>query len=97
MIARIQIEVLDIEQKAGAGLAADQVEKLGIRQVRIRPLEHVGDILEQKRHRNARLHGPHLGDDRFGDRLGLRQRQQIGEIASGHAREGEVLAVGRAP
>ncbi len=31
----------------------------------------------------------------FGDRLGLRQRQQVGEIASRHPREGEMLAVGR--
>ena len=45
--------------------------------------------------RDARLDGAHLGDDRLGHRLGLRHRQQVGEVAVGRAREGQVLAVGR--
>ena len=95
MIAGIQVEVLDIEQKSGAGLAADQVEKLGIGHVRIRPLEQVGYVLEQERDRDARLDGSNLGDDLLGDRLGLRHRQEIAEIAAGDSGEGEMLAVGR--
>ena len=94
VIAGIQVEVLDVEQKSGAGLAADQVEKLGIRQLRIRPFEHVGDVLQQEGNGNARLDGAHFRDDRLGDRLGLRQRQEVGEVAARHAREREVLAVG---
>src|SRR5262245_9300630 len=33
MIVRIQIEVFDVEQEAGAGLAADEIEKLGVSQI----------------------------------------------------------------
>ena len=94
MIAGIQIEVLDIEKKPGAGLATDQVEKLGIRQLRIRPFEHVGDVLEQEGNGDARPDGPDFRDDRLGDRLGLRQRQEVGEVAAGDPGECEVLAVG---
>ena len=94
MIGGVEIEILDIEQKTRAGLAADQVEKLGIRQVGVRPFECVGDVFEQEGHGDSRLDRPDLADDHLGDRLGLRQRQQVGEVAAGDPRERKMLAVG---
>ena len=94
VILPVHIEVLYVEQDPGAGLAADKLEKLCVRQFRIRPVEDVGDVLEQEWNRNPRLDGPHLGDDQFGDRLGFRQGKEIAEIASRDSRESEVFAVG---
>src|SRR5882762_10566952 len=55
VIAGIQIEVLDIEEKFGARLAADQTEKCGIGHVRIRPFEQISYVLERERNRDTRL------------------------------------------
>jgi hypothetical protein len=93
VVAGIEIEVLDVEEKSGTGLAADHVEKLGIGHLRIRPLEQVGYILEQERNGDTRLDRTNLGDDLLGDRLGLRQREEIAETAAGDPSKGEMLAV----
>ena len=82
MIVRIQVEVFDVKKQTGAGLAADQIEKLDIGHPGFRPFEQIADVLEQKWHRDARLNRADFGDDRLRDLLGLRQRQQIGEIAA---------------
>src|SRR5215470_7197557 len=97
VIGRIEIKVLDVEKQPGAGLAANQVEELGIRHVRVRPLEYVSDVLEQERDAHPRAHGPCLRNDQFGDGLSLRQRKEVAEIAARNAREGEVLAISRRP
>ncbi len=97
VVLRIQIDILDIEQQPGAGLAADQVEEFRIGHLGVRPFEHVGDVLQEERHRDAGLDGTHLGDDLLRRLLGLRQRQEVGEIAARDPGEGEVLAVGGAP
>ena len=95
VVLRVEVEVLDVEQQPGAGLAANQVDKVRIRKFRFRPFEQVGDVLEQKWHRDARLDDAHLLDDVLGHRLGLGQRQKVAEIASRNTREGEMLAIGR--
>ena len=94
MVGGVEVEIFDVEQEAGAGFSADQVEKRGVRQMCIRPVEHIGNVFEQERNRNTRLHCADFGDDHLGHRLGSRQRQQIGEVAAGNAGEGKVLAVG---
>ena len=53
MIARIQQQILNIEEQASPGLATDQVEKIRLRQFRVRPVEQVRDILEQEGNREA--------------------------------------------
>src|SRR5215471_450098 len=61
-ITGIQVKVLDIQEKSGAGLAADQIDKLGVRHVRVRPFKQIGDVLQQERYGNLRLNHSYLGD-----------------------------------
>jgi hypothetical protein len=44
----IQVEIFDVKEKSGAGLAADQIDKLRVGQIRVRPLEQIGDVFEQE-------------------------------------------------
>ncbi len=48
MIDGVEIEIFDIEQDAGAGLAADQVEKRRVRHFRVRPVEHIGYVFSKR-------------------------------------------------
>src|SRR5262245_8465043 len=94
MVVRIEIEIFNVEQAASAGLAADQIEKLGVGQFRVRPFEQISDVLQEEWNGDPRLYRADFSDDRLGQRLRLRHRQEVGEVATGCAREGKVLAVG---
>ena len=48
VVASVQKQVLDVQEKAGPGLATDEGEKLRVGQIRVRPFEQVADVFEQE-------------------------------------------------
>src|SRR5262245_15897362 len=90
VIAAIEIKVLDIEKDFRAGFPANETEKLRIRQLRVRPFEQIGDILQQKWNRDTGLHGPYFGNNGLRDCGGPWQWQQIAKVSARRARERQV-------
>ena len=94
MVSRIEANIFDIEQKPGARLGKDKIEKRHLIHLWLRPFEDIGDVLKQERNRNNGSDCTHLRNDRFGNRDCPRKRHQVHEIAAWHPREGEMLAIG---
>ena len=42
-----------VEQYPGSRLSADEAQELRVRQLRVRPVEYIGDVLQQERNRDA--------------------------------------------
>src|SRR5215213_1602624 len=65
MIGGIEVEVLNVEQDSCARLAADQIKKLGIGKVGVRPVKRIRDVFKQERYWNTRPDRVNFRNDRF--------------------------------